>query len=199
MSAFAPDRAWDFILALYDAPGVAPACLGLQERHELDVTALLFCAWIATMREEPLGDRIQELLAEAREWHGSVILPVRRARRRAKAGASVLQATETEALYRGLLAAEVECEHAEFLLLVRRAEAQLGPFGGNEATFEATAARNLSDFLNASGAAPTSDDRAALEIVCFAAAAIAGKARSAECALSAGRLSVSADLKSGGL
>ena len=45
MSAFPPTPFWDFSLAVYGRPGVAPACLALQQRHGADVNLLLFCAW----------------------------------------------------------------------------------------------------------------------------------------------------------
>ena len=36
---------WQFSGAVYAHPGVAEACLDLQDRHGLDVNLLLFCAW----------------------------------------------------------------------------------------------------------------------------------------------------------
>ncbi len=36
---------WDFSLEVYGAEGVPPACLALQEAHQLDVNIVLFCCW----------------------------------------------------------------------------------------------------------------------------------------------------------
>ena len=41
-------RFWAFSLDVYGRPGVAPACLALQDRHGLDVNLLLFCCWAAS-------------------------------------------------------------------------------------------------------------------------------------------------------
>ncbi|HEX6103216.1 MAG TPA: TIGR02444 family protein, partial [Alphaproteobacteria bacterium] len=36
---------WSFSVALYGRPGVAPACLALQDRFGCDVNLLLFAIW----------------------------------------------------------------------------------------------------------------------------------------------------------
>ena len=37
---------WAFSLEFYARPGVAEACLALQDRHGLDVNILLLCCWL---------------------------------------------------------------------------------------------------------------------------------------------------------
>ena len=60
-------RFWAFSLEVYGRPGVAPACLALQDRHGLDVNLLLFCCWAASQ-----GVTLdQRTLAAAEEAVGS--------------------------------------------------------------------------------------------------------------------------------
>ena len=59
-----PDCAfWDFSLEAYARPGVAPACLDLQERHGADVNLLLFACWLSASGRGALD---AALLAAAR-------------------------------------------------------------------------------------------------------------------------------------
>jgi len=41
---------WDFSLAVYRRPGVAAACLRLQDEAGVDVNLLLYFCWLATVR-----------------------------------------------------------------------------------------------------------------------------------------------------
>lgn len=174
MTRFPDAPAWDFITRLYAAPGVAPACLELQDRHAIDVTLMLFCLWQGTVRAEPLGGRIADLIGQARDWHGATILPIRSARRRLKAGHGAL-AEAGEALYRTVLAAEIDCEHAEVLILSAAADA-FGPQDGG-GPFPAAMVANLRGFLSGCGIATGAADIAALATILAAAGAGAEAAR----------------------
>lgn len=162
MTSFPAHPAWDFITRLYAAPGVAPACLDLQERHGIDVTFMLFCLWRGSVSETPLGEHMPALAATAREWHESVVLPIRAARRRLKTEAGTPQQSGT-ALYRTVLAAEIDCERAELLMLAERADALCGPPGG--VSSPAATAENLSAFFAASGVTPTVLDRPSITAI----------------------------------
>lgn len=41
---------WQFSLAVYEAPGVEPECLALQEALAVDVNLQLFCTWRGASR-----------------------------------------------------------------------------------------------------------------------------------------------------
>ena len=110
MTAFSAHPAWDFVSRLYAAQGVAPACLDLQERHGIDVTFMLFCLWRGSVSAKPLGAHMPALAATAREWHEAVVLPLRAARRRLKAEAIASPRPEARALYKTVMAAEIDCE-----------------------------------------------------------------------------------------
>lgn len=159
--SFPAHPAWDFALRVYGTPGVAPACLGLQERHGIDVTLMLFCIWHGTEHGATLGPHLADLCTTARTWREATVLPLRGARRWLKAAGPADS-------YRSVLAAEIDCEHAELLALARQAEAIPSTAAPPSA---ATVADNLAGFLAASGVAPTPEDRAALRTILAAAGA----------------------------
>ena len=55
MSDFPDHPFWDFSLIVYMTPGVGPACVALQEAHELDVNIVLFCLWAGASGRGALG------------------------------------------------------------------------------------------------------------------------------------------------
>ena len=159
MSPFPAHPAWDFVTRLYGEPGVAAACLDLQERHGLDVTLMLFCLW----HGEPLAPKMAALMAAAREWREATVLPIRTARRWLK------RQDEQAALYKIVLAAEIDCEHGELLMLAQLAESLSGP----AAASPAVTSENLSAFFRESGITPGEPDRAAIATILAAAGEIA--------------------------
>ena len=71
---------WAFSVDTYRKPGVAEACLALQDRHGLDVNVLLYCCWFGCTRgvlDEPLWDRV---LAFSGPWADNVVRPLRAVR-----------------------------------------------------------------------------------------------------------------------
>ncbi len=71
---------WDYSVRNYGKPGVADACLALQDRHGLDVNVLLFCCWFGCTRgvmDEPLWERV---LAFSEAWADNVVRPLRAVR-----------------------------------------------------------------------------------------------------------------------
>jgi uncharacterized protein (TIGR02444 family) len=72
---------WSFSLRIYDSPGVAQACIWLQDRRGLDVNMLLFCVWAGLGRAELERDLVTEANEIARDWSTRVVLGLRAARR----------------------------------------------------------------------------------------------------------------------
>jgi uncharacterized protein (TIGR02444 family) len=72
---------WDFANQLYAQPGVADACLWLQDQRDLDVMVMLFCLW-AGHRQGALDQAaLQQLCAANEPLRRTVITPLRAARR----------------------------------------------------------------------------------------------------------------------
>lgn len=76
---------WDWAVAAYGAPGVAEACLALQDSHEQNVPLLLWSAWTAAVGLTPDADTIEAACDTARAWDGVVTAPLRAIRRTLKA------------------------------------------------------------------------------------------------------------------
>lgn len=173
MTAFPAHPAWDFVTRLYRAPGVGPACLDLQERHGVDVTAMLFCLWRGAVDARPLGSHMAPLMQAAGEWHQAGVLPVRAARRWLKEEGKRLGETAGTSLYKTVLAAEIDCEHGELLMLAQLADELCGPAPASGTP--AAIADNFSAFLLASGVELDAQDRGSVTAILTEAGA-AGQA-----------------------
>jgi uncharacterized protein (TIGR02444 family) len=108
---------WTFAVDLYAAPGVADACLGLQDRHGCDVNVLLFAAWMGAVRHHALAPaEMVEAAASVHDWHAEIVRPLRGVRRRLKSGP--LPAPDaSEALRTRIKAIEIEAERIELATL----------------------------------------------------------------------------------
>jgi uncharacterized protein (TIGR02444 family) len=109
---------WTFALAVYATPGVADACLGLQDRHGCDVNLLLFAAWMGaahhwTMTSADMADAA----AAVQDWHAEIVRPLRGVRRRLKSGPPPGPNGASEALRTRIKAIEIEAERIELAAL----------------------------------------------------------------------------------
>jgi uncharacterized protein (TIGR02444 family) len=79
------DPFWTFTLGFYGRPGVSPACIALQDRHQCDVNLVLYACWVGLSGRGRLSAAD---LAQAEEtntpWRASVIERLRAARRALK-------------------------------------------------------------------------------------------------------------------
>ncbi len=134
---------WDFSLEVYGLPGVADACLALQDRQGADVNLLLLACWLAGRGRRLDAALAARLRAAASEHQDPIVRPLRGARRALKARvatADSLLARPLEALRQTVAAAELEAERVEQLALERLA--QEAPTSGGAAG-ERLAAINL--------------------------------------------------------
>ena len=115
---------WDFSLEVYGLPGVADACLALQDRQGADVNLLLLACWLAGRTVASITALAARLCAAASEHQDPIVRPLRGARRALKARAATADsflAQPLEALRRAVAAAELEAERVEQLALERLA------------------------------------------------------------------------------
>ncbi len=160
---------WDFSLEVYGREGVAPACLGLQNRHGIDVNFLLFCCWLGRAGHGALGEaEIARLHEVVLSWHRDVVRGLRAVRRRLKSNAEAVPGGLREALRRQVARIEIDAEHIEQLVL---AAAQAGePEPGVEVAEAAQrAAANLGGYFGHLEARIEAADRAALGTILGAA------------------------------
>ncbi len=76
---------WTFTLAVYGSPGVAPECLSLQDRYELDVNLLLLAAYAGAVDSVTISiEDISAAFETIAQWHSDVVRSLREARRALK-------------------------------------------------------------------------------------------------------------------
>lgn len=103
-----------YVTALYAAPGVAPACLLLQDQSGADVLLMLAAAYAATHLAAPLSEaEIVALAAQVAPWRTETIAPLRRVRRHLKTGWPGVDPEARLALRRDLATLELRAEWIE--------------------------------------------------------------------------------------
>ncbi len=160
MTTFPDNPFWDFSLAVYGRPGVAEACLRLQDRHGLDVNLLLVCCWAGTRGRglEPTG--MARLAASVADWHHAVVQSLRGVRRWLKTQTAA-PADLAGALRTTIKGKELEAERIEQQLLYEAlGEPAAGPAA--EGGEDVLAAQNLRLYLRESGVEPDAVDTTAL-------------------------------------
>jgi uncharacterized protein (TIGR02444 family) len=101
---------WNFSLKLFGRPGVAPACIALQDGLGLDVNLLLYCCWHGQAKRKLAEADIRRAVGAVDGWQREVVQPLRAVRRRLKAGMPPISPTECEALRRKVNDLEIEGE-----------------------------------------------------------------------------------------
>lgn len=101
---------WRFSIRLYAVPGVAPACIRLQDEAGVDVNLLFFLLWNATQGRS-LGEAdVRELDRAVAPWRSMTVIPLREMRRALKSPPAMLAPETAEAFRNRIKAAELEAE-----------------------------------------------------------------------------------------
>jgi uncharacterized protein (TIGR02444 family) len=79
-----PNSLWDFSLALYAQPGVADACLHLQDEQSINVNLVLWCVWLECQGLQLNDRQLEQAQGEILEWDQQYVVPLRRLRRQMK-------------------------------------------------------------------------------------------------------------------
>jgi uncharacterized protein (TIGR02444 family) len=85
-SALSNDRTslWSFSLEHYARPGVADACLQLQDGHGVNVNLLLWCVWLERHGLVLDKARLRKAQKRIHAWDEHYVMPLRQLRRRMK-------------------------------------------------------------------------------------------------------------------
>lgn len=75
-----PSDFWDFSVRTYSQPGVADACLALQDQHGLDVNLLLYCCWVGASRGTIREANLKSVIEFSATWSANVVRPLREVR-----------------------------------------------------------------------------------------------------------------------
>jgi uncharacterized protein (TIGR02444 family) len=112
---------WAFALQLYSRPGVANACLKLQDEAGVDVMIFLTAAF-AAVRHRILLTRseIREVDDACRPWREQIVQPIRAIRSGLKIGPLPAPSGETEQFRTKVKAVELAAERLQNQLLAER-------------------------------------------------------------------------------
>lgn len=104
---------WRFSLGIYRQPGVADACIALQDGCGVDVNILLFMLWLATTKQRVPPAEAQSICAKAGPWRDDVVVPLRTLRRRLKNNAPLVERNAAELFRTKIKAVELESERLQ--------------------------------------------------------------------------------------
>jgi uncharacterized protein (TIGR02444 family) len=104
---------WRFSLQLYRLPGVADACIRLQEESGVDVNLLLFLLWHAAQRQALSTAEVERLEHQIAAWRNLTVIPLRAVRRGLKSPPALVEAGTAEAFRTRIKAVELEAERLQ--------------------------------------------------------------------------------------
>ena len=142
----AAEEFWTFSLDLYARPGVADACLRLQDSYALDVNMLLLCCWLGRRGYRLGAAELAAAEARAAPLRAQVLVPLRAVRRALK----TMPLAGGAALYARVKAVELAAEREEQRLIV-------APWSGSPRPARdegITEAANLTLYFTSHGLAP---------------------------------------------
>jgi len=148
---------WRFSLRFYALPGVAPACLALQDEAQVDVNLLLFLLFLADGGRAVTGEDVARLDAEIAPWRTEVVEPLRALRRRLKTGIGDVPPAASEPLRNMVKKVELEAERLEQGRLENLALSL-----GKPASREAAARANVAAYADYLGPLPAGSRDAVL-------------------------------------
>jgi uncharacterized protein (TIGR02444 family) len=137
---------WRFSLGFYRRPGVADACVALQDGCGVDVNVLLFFLWLAMARRCIPPAAATVVCAKVAPWQDDVVVPLRALRRRLKDGSSLVERGAAEWFRTRIKAVELESERLQQEAMFALA-AELAT--ENAATVEAAARANVAAYEQA--------------------------------------------------
>ena len=118
---------WRFSVKFYAVPGVAPACIELQDQAGVDVNVLFFLLWNATQNRALNDSEVADLDRMIGAWRDMAVVPIRNVRRALKTPPPVLAAEAAEDSRTRIKAVELEAERLQQEALYDLA--QSGRFG----------------------------------------------------------------------
>ena len=164
------NRFWDFSLHVYRQPGVPEACLGLQDRHSIDVNLMLYCAWAGAEAGIDLGPGdLRQLAAGVDDWHDRVVRRLRAVRADLKRQSHGAPAALAASLRERIKAMELEAERIEQDMLFDLSS----EVGGARQPGADLCGRNISAYFNLLGVQAGGPDEADIGTIVAAAAAMA--------------------------
>ena len=104
---------WQFSVKFYAVPGVAEACIALQDQAKVDVNILFYLLWNATQGRAFNAADVNEIERRIGPWREVAVVPVRNIRRALKSPPPVVEPAAAEALRTRVKAVELEAERLQ--------------------------------------------------------------------------------------
>ena len=104
---------WRFSIKFYAEPGVAEACIALQDQANVDVNVLFFLLWNATAKRALNAAEVGEVEQSIGAWRDMTVVPIRNVRRALKSPPPVMAADTAEGLRTRIKAVELEAERLQ--------------------------------------------------------------------------------------
>ena len=104
---------WQFSIKFYAVPGVAEACIELQDHGQVDVNILFYLLWNATQGRAFNAADITEIEHPIGPWREMAVIPIRDIRRALKAPPPVMAPEAAEGLRTRIKAVELEAERLQ--------------------------------------------------------------------------------------
>jgi uncharacterized protein (TIGR02444 family) len=143
---------WQFSLRFYRQPGVADACIALQEGAGVDVNLLLFLLWHATQHRSLARAEVEAVENKIAPWRAMTVVPLRIVRRALKSPPALVAGGTAEAFRSRIKAVELEAERLQqeaMYDLVRG-----GLLGKETASVEAAARANVAAYESIAATTP---------------------------------------------
>src|SRR4051794_40475133 len=99
---------WRFSVKFYQVPGVAPACIELQDQAGADVNVLFFLLWLATKSRTLSKEQVAEIERGIGAWREMAVVPIRNVRRALKSPPPVMSTEAAEGFRTRIKAIELE-------------------------------------------------------------------------------------------
>jgi uncharacterized protein (TIGR02444 family) len=123
---------WRFSVKFYAVPGVAPACIELQDQAGVDVNVLFFLLWNATQSRTFSRAQVDDIERKIGAWRDIAVVPLRAVRRALRSPPPAIAPDVAEGFRTRIKAVELEAERLQQEALYDLA--RFGPLGGPAAS-----------------------------------------------------------------
>jgi uncharacterized protein (TIGR02444 family) len=125
---------WRFSVTFYAVPGVAQACIDLQDQARVDVNILFFLLWNATQKRALNATEVAEVERTISGWRDMTVVPIRAIRRALKSPPPAIAPDTAEGFRTRIKAVELEAERLQQEALFELAQSgRLGQAAGSPA------------------------------------------------------------------
>ena len=104
---------WQFSIKFYAVPGVADACIALQDKAKVDVNVLFYLLWNATQGRAFNAADVTEIEHRLGPWREMAVVPIRNVRRALKSPPPAMAPEAAESLRTRIKAVELEAERLQ--------------------------------------------------------------------------------------